>query len=77
MEILTLMQTHKIDRTLPIVLYGSSYWNEVVNLEALVHHGMIDRADLGLFQFADDPKTAFEILRARLAVDPAPVAPEY
>ena len=43
-EILTLMQTEKIERRIPIVLYGSAYWNEIINFEALVRHGMIDRA---------------------------------
>ena len=54
-EILTLMQTEKIERRIPVVLYGSSYWNEIINFDALVRHGMIDREDLALFQFADDP----------------------
>src|SRR5271169_2453350 len=44
-EILTLMQTRKIDRHIPVVLYGSSFWNEIVNFDALVRHGMIDRED--------------------------------
>lgn len=62
-EILTLMQTKKIERQIPIVLYGSSYWNEIINFDALVRHGMIDRGDLALFQFADDPATALELLQ--------------
>ena len=63
-EILTLMQTEKIQRRIPIVLYGSDYWNEVLDFEALARHGMIDRADLRLFRFADDPAGALELLRA-------------
>ena len=63
-EILTLMQTRKIDRQIPIVLYGSSYWKEIINFEALVRHGMINREDLALFQFADDPATALALLQA-------------
>jgi uncharacterized protein (TIGR00730 family) len=63
-EILTLMQTGKIARRIPVVLYGSSYWNEVINFEALVRHGMIERADLALFRFADDPATALGLLQA-------------
>ena len=58
------MQTRKIDRHIPVVLYGSSYWNEIINFEALVRHGMIDREDLALFQFADDPATALGLLQA-------------
>src|SRR3954465_8485756 len=54
-EILTLMQTQKVARRIPVVLYGSEYWKEVVNFEALVKHGTIDREDLALFRFADDP----------------------
>ena len=64
MEMLTLMQTRKIERRIPVVLYGSSYWNEVINFEALVRHGMINRADLDLFRFADDPATALGLLQA-------------
>jgi len=68
-EILTLMQTRKIDRRIPVVLYGSSYWNEIVNFDALVRHGMIDREDLALFQFADNPATALELLQAGIAAE--------
>jgi uncharacterized protein (TIGR00730 family) len=68
-EILTLTQTRKIDRPIPIVLYGSRYWNEILNFEALVRHGMIDRADLALFQFADDPETALGLLQAGIAAE--------
>ena len=35
---------------IPVVLYGSAYWNEIINFDALVRHGMIDREDLSLFQ---------------------------
>jgi len=63
-EILTLMQTEKIQRRIPIVLYGSAYWNEIVDFQALVRHGMIDAADLSLFRFADDPASAMDLLRA-------------
>jgi len=67
-EILTLMQTRKIERRIPVVIYGSSYWNEVLDFEALAQHNMIDRDDLALFQFADEPKAALEILQAGIGV---------
>ena len=63
-EILTLMQTRKIERHIPVVLYGSAYWNEIIDFDALVRHGMIDKEDLGLFRFADDPETALGILQS-------------
>ncbi len=74
-EILTLMQTRKIERRIPVVLYGSSYWNEIINFEALVRHGMIDGEDLALFQFADDPATALGLLQAGIEMEPEEATP--
>ena len=65
-EILTLAQTGKLESHILIVLYGSKYWNEVLNFEALVRYGMISESDLGLFQFADDPQTALGIIQEYL-----------
>ena len=62
-EILTLAQTHKLERPIPIVMYGSAYWKEIINFDALVRHGMISADDLGLFHFADDPAHALELLK--------------
>jgi uncharacterized protein (TIGR00730 family) len=76
-EILTLVQTHKISRDIPIILYGASYWKEIVNFEALSRHGMIDAADLDLFQFADEPGAALEIIKGRLAAAPAGPSPAF
>lgn len=68
MEVLTLAQTHKLARKLPIILYGSSYWNEIINFEALIRHGTISRADLKLFTFADDPLSALKLLQDAIEV---------
>ncbi len=62
-EILTLAQTQKLAKKILIVLYGSQFWKEVINFDALVRHGMISPEDLDLFQYADDPETAFQLLR--------------
>jgi uncharacterized protein (TIGR00730 family) len=69
-EILTLAQTRKLDRSIPVLLYGSAFWNEVVNFDALVRHGSIAAADLELFEFADDPAAAFERLKSRVPLPP-------
>ncbi len=61
-EILTLVQTQKIRKPIVILLYGTSFWNEVINFKALVKHGMISEGDLDLFTFADDVDTAFQVL---------------
>jgi uncharacterized protein (TIGR00730 family) len=67
-EILTLVQTKKTVKRLPIVLYGSEYWNEVLNLEALVSWGTISPADLQLFRVVDTPEEALEHLKTELSV---------
>jgi uncharacterized protein (TIGR00730 family) len=66
MEILTLLQTQKLVKKMVILLYGSTFWKEVINFNALVRYGTIAPEDLNLFQYADDPVTAFEILKEGL-----------
>jgi uncharacterized protein (TIGR00730 family) len=68
-EILTLAQTRKIDRSLPVLLYGSAYWREVVNFDALVRHGTISAEDLQLFEFVDQPRAALELLKQRVTLE--------
>jgi uncharacterized protein (TIGR00730 family) len=70
MEILTLSQTHKLARQIPVVLYGTGYWKEVINFDALVRHGTISPEDLHLFQFADDPLSALGMLQAGIGREP-------
>ncbi len=62
MEVITLIQTQKLTRRLPIVIYGSDYWNDVLNLNALVQWGTISHKDLDLIYFADEVDTAFDYL---------------
>jgi uncharacterized protein (TIGR00730 family) len=62
-EILTLTQTEKLVKKMVVVLYGTTFWKEILNFDALVRHGMIDEHDLNLFQYADDVDTAFQILK--------------
>ena len=62
-ELLTLMQTRKLEKKMVIILYGTEFWKEVLNFDALVKYGMIGQEDLNLFQFADDPDTATQLLR--------------
>jgi uncharacterized protein (TIGR00730 family) len=62
-EILTLLQTKKVEKPLSIVIYGAEYWKEVLNFDAIVNHHMISPEDLKLFTFADTPEFAFEFLK--------------
>ena len=62
-ELLTLVQTKKLAKQMVIVLYGSKFWKEIVDFDAMVRHGVISPEDLDLFHWADDPDTAFRILK--------------
>jgi len=76
-EFLTLAQTRKLERPIPIVLYGPGYWNEIIDFEALARHGLIDRSDLSLFHFADNPAAALALLKQKIAVEPPEEAPAF
>ena len=65
-EILTLAQTRKLDKAIPIIVYGSSYWKSVLNFDFLATNGAIAAKDLGLFQFADSVDEAFALLQSGL-----------
>lgn len=57
-ETLTLIQTHKVQKRLPIVLFGSEFWNDIINFKAFVDWGVISPADLDLFRIIDTPAEA-------------------
>ncbi|KAF0151218.1 MAG: hypothetical protein FD143_2157 [Ignavibacteria bacterium] len=59
MEVLTLAQTKKVTKPIKVVLFGESYWREVLNFDALIEHGMISKEDLKLFDFASTVDEAF------------------
>jgi uncharacterized protein (TIGR00730 family) len=65
-EVLTLTQTRKLGKRIPVVLYGRAFWDDIVDLDALVRWGTISPEDLELFQVSDTPQEAFEYLEAEL-----------
>jgi uncharacterized protein (TIGR00730 family) len=77
-ELLTLSQTGKITRRIPLFLYGSEYWKEVVNFDALVRHGTIAASDLAIFETVDTPDAALAALQRVLSEEPEDsVAPAF
>lgn len=66
MEVLTLVQTHKLHKKITVVIYGKEFWDQIINLNKLSEFNVISPEDLDLFKFADTPKEAFEYLRKEL-----------
>ena len=62
-EALTLRQTSKM-QMLPVIIFGREFWEKTINFRHLVETGVIDRADLELFKYADTPEEAWEMIQA-------------
>ena len=65
-EVLTLLQTRKVQRPVRVIVYGREYWDDVVNFEKLVEWGAIGAADLDLIHLVDDVEEAFALLTRTL-----------
>jgi uncharacterized protein (TIGR00730 family) len=65
-EILTLVQTDKLSKKIEVILYGSDYWNHVLDFRPMAEWGAIAEEDLDLLQRVDSPSDAFEQLRSHL-----------
>jgi uncharacterized protein (TIGR00730 family) len=65
-EILTLVQTDKLSKKIGVVLYGTEYWKQVLDLRPMAEWGAIAEKDLDLLRYADTPADAFEQLRTHL-----------
>ena len=65
-EILTLLQTQKTKKKMPVILYGSAFWNTVLNIDKLIEWGVCSPKDRDLYKVCDAPEEAFEYLKERL-----------
>ncbi len=65
-EILTLAQTDKLAKKILVIIYGTEYWNKIINFQAFVDAGAVSPQDLDLFKIVDNPHEAFEYLREGL-----------
>ncbi len=66
MEVLTLIQTRKVNKKMPIILFGKEFWDSVLNIEALVEWGTISAKDVNLFSYVDSVDEAMDVLTAGL-----------
>jgi hypothetical protein len=65
-EVMTLIQTRKLKKKVPIVLYGREFWDQVLSLESMVDLGTIGREDLDLFFKTDTVDEAFAYITREL-----------
>ncbi len=62
MEVVTLVQTLKIKKRLPIVLFGTEYWDRVIDFEPMIEFGTISPEDVDLFYRTDSVDDAYSYL---------------
>jgi len=65
-EVLTLIQTGKTSKRVPVVLFGADFWNSFMNINALVEWGTISRKDLNLLRVLDTVEDAYNYLTESL-----------
>lgn len=62
-ESITLMQTGRMAK-IPIILFGRTFWQKVIDFEALADFGTIAPEDVNLVKFVETAAEACEIIRA-------------
>ncbi|MFC1673319.1 TIGR00730 family Rossman fold protein [Pseudomonadota bacterium] len=65
-ELMTLISTKKMGKPIPVVLYGTGYWDEIFNLDAMVKFGTISPSDLELFHRSDSVEDALDFITEEL-----------
>lgn len=65
-EVLTLIQTKMPRKKMPVILFGKTFWDEVLDFDALVRWGVVSEKDLNIFHKTDSVDDAFEYLTTRL-----------
>lgn len=67
LEVMTLVQTGKIKKHLPVVLYGRDFWTSVLDVDALERWGTVSSKDRRLFHISDSVDDAFVYLSGELS----------
>ena len=65
-ETLTLIQTKKLDKKMPIILYGKEFWDDLINFDQFINWGVISPKDVDLFKIVDDLEEAFTMITSNL-----------
>ena len=58
-ETLTLAQTNKLNKKMPVFLYGKDFWEGLINFDYFIEWGVISPGDVNLFQIVDGVDDAF------------------
>ena len=66
MEVITLIQTKKIHKPLPVVFFGKEFWDKILNFQPMIDYGTISPEDVKLFHYTDSVDDAFEYLTSQL-----------
>ena len=64
-ESLTMLQNKKTDKV-PLVLFGTEFWKDIVNWQRFIDDGMIDKEDMDFIYFSDDVEETFKYIKGRL-----------
>lgn len=65
-EILALIQTGQLKK-MPIALYGTDYWKEVINFEPMLEYSMINAKHLKMLHYFDDVKETLDFITRELS----------
>ena len=66
MEALTLIQTNKLRKKIPIVLYDKKFWSRIVDWDFMVDKGVISKTDIDHFKFCDTVDESYEYLTKKI-----------
>src|SRR6266699_2572170 len=66
-ELLTLVQTRKMRKPMPMVLFGTEYWRQIIDFDALARHGVINPEDIELVHRTDSVDDAYDWIVRQLA----------
>src|SRR5207237_6275036 len=65
-EVLTLIQVSKPRKVMPVVLYGTEYWDDIINFDAFVRWGTVSPKELQIFYKSDSVDDAYQYLTGQI-----------